>query len=121
MEGGRISNLLDAKLGLNRGKILRLLIAGDRSIEINSADVTIDFEKGTGTSKNISFDTEQTRIVGTGSISLRDETVDLLLTPHPKKPGLFSMRTSGIHIDGTFKRPQIAIVKLGEKTAMATQ
>jgi uncharacterized protein involved in outer membrane biogenesis len=121
MEGGRISNLLDAKLGLNRGKILRLLIAGDRSIEINSADVTFEFEKGTGTSKVITLDTEQTSLVGTGTISLRDETVDLLLTPHPKKPGLFSMRTSGLRIDGTFKHPQIAIVKLGEKTAMATQ
>ena len=121
MEGGRISNLLDAKLGLNPGKILRLLIAGDRSIEINSADVTIDFEKGTGTSKTISLDTEQTRVLGAGSISLRDETVDLLLTPHPKKPGLFSLRSSAIHIDGSFKHPQISVVQTGEKSAMATQ
>jgi uncharacterized protein involved in outer membrane biogenesis len=121
MKEGRISNLLDARLGLNPAKILRLLIAGDRSIAINSADVTIDFEKGTGTSKNISVDTEQTRVVGTGSISLRDETIDLLLTPHPKKPGLFSMRSSAIHIEGTFKHPQVAVVKIGEKSAMATQ
>ncbi len=92
MDGGRISNLLDAKLGLNGGKVLRLLIGGDRAIAINSVDVAFDFDKGSGTSENISVDTAQTRVVGTGNINLRDETVDLLLTPHPKKPGIFSLR-----------------------------
>jgi uncharacterized protein involved in outer membrane biogenesis len=110
MDGGRISNLLDAKLGLNGGKILRLLIAGDRSIAINSLEVAFDFDKGSGTSRNIILDTEQTRVLGTGSINLRDETVDLLLTPHPKKPGLFSLRSSSIHVDGSFRHPQFAIV-----------
>ena len=113
MDGGRISNLLDAKIGLNGGKILRLLIAGDRAIAINSLEVAFDFDKGTGTSTNMFLDTEQTRLVGTGSINLRDETVDLLLTPHPKKPGLFSLRSSSIHVDGSFRHPHIAIVKKG--------
>jgi uncharacterized protein involved in outer membrane biogenesis len=111
MDGGRISNLLDAKLGLNGGKILRLLIGGDRAIAINSGEVAFDFDKGSGTSTNIFLDTVQTRVVGTGSINLRDETVDLLLTPHPKKPGLFSLRSSSIHVDGSFRHPQFAIVK----------
>jgi hypothetical protein len=42
---------MDAKLGLNAGKILRLLITGDRAIGINSAAVAFDFEKGLGKSK----------------------------------------------------------------------
>ncbi|MEO8164695.1 MAG: AsmA family protein, partial [Betaproteobacteria bacterium] len=37
MQSGGISNLLDAKLGLNGGKMLRLLMTGDRAIGINSA------------------------------------------------------------------------------------
>jgi len=119
MEGGRISNLLDAKLGLNAGKVLRLLVGGDQSIVINSADVAFDFDNGSGTSKNIFLDTAQTRVVGTGSISLRDETVDLLLTPDPKKPGFFSLRSSSIHVDGSFKQPQWAIVKKDKNSDMA--
>lgn len=53
MEGGRISNLLDAELGLNAGKILRLLITGDRAIGIHSAVVGFDFKQGLGKSKTI--------------------------------------------------------------------
>jgi AsmA family protein len=114
MDDGRISNLLDAKLGLNLGKVLRLLVAGDRAIEINSLDVAFDFDKGSGTSTNMILDTAQTRVTGTGKINLRDETVDLLLTPNPKKPGVFSLRSSSIHVDGSLRHPQFEIVKKSE-------
>lgn len=118
MDGGRISNLLDAKLGLNAGKVLRMLIAGDRAIDIHSADVAFSFENGSGTSTKFFLDTAQTRVVGAGSISLRDETVDLLLTPDPKKPGFFSLRSSSIHVDGSFKQPHWAIVKKDKNSDM---
>jgi uncharacterized protein involved in outer membrane biogenesis len=121
MDGGRISNLLDAKLGLNGGKILRLLIGGDRAIAINSGEVAFDFDKGSGTSTNIFLDTEQTRVVGTGNVNLRDEIVDLLLTPRLKKPGLFSLRSSSIRVDGSFRHPQFAIVKKGEQNSIVGQ
>jgi uncharacterized protein involved in outer membrane biogenesis len=121
MEGGRISNLLDAKLGLNAGKVLRLLVGGDRSIVINSADVAFDFDNGSGTSKNIFLDTAQTRVVGTGSIGLRDESVDLLLTPHQKKAGFFSLRSSLIRVEGSFRHPQWAIVKKDKQGDIAAE
>jgi len=108
MEGGGISNLLDAKLGLNRGKILRLLISGDRSIGINSAVIAFDVDKGLGTSRTILLDTDQTHTDGTGIIDLRDETVDVLLTPHPKKPGFFSMN-SNIRVHGPIRQPEFSI------------
>jgi uncharacterized protein involved in outer membrane biogenesis len=110
MEGGGISNLLDAKLGLNRGKVLRLLITGDRDIGINNAAVAFDFEKGMGTSTAILLDTDQTHTEGTGTIDLRDETVDVLLTPHPKKRGILSRRSS-IHVQGSLRQPAYSIVK----------
>jgi len=118
MDGGRVSNLLDAKLGLNGGKILRLLIGGDQGIAINSVDVAFDFDKGLGTATNIFLDTSQTRVAGTGNINLRDETVDLLLTPHQKKPGIFSLRSSSIHVDGSFRHPQFTIVKKGKQSSI---
>jgi AsmA protein len=118
MDGGRISNLVDAKLGLNGGKILRLLIGGDRGIAINTVDVAFDFDKGLGTSTNIFLDTAQTRVAGTGNINLRDETVYMLLTPHQKKPGIFSLRSSSIHVDGSFRHPQFTIVKKGKQSSI---
>ena len=110
MEGGGISNLLDAKLGLNGGKVLRLLITGDRAIGINSAEVAFDFEKGRGNSKTILLDTAQTRTEGAGIIDLRDETVDVLLTPHPKKRGIFFLHSS-IHVQGPIRQPKISVVR----------
>jgi uncharacterized protein involved in outer membrane biogenesis len=108
MEGGGISNLLDAKLGLNRGKILRLLISGDRSIGINSALIAFDVDKGLGTSRTILLDTDQTHTDGRGIIDLRDETIDVLLMPHPKKPGFFSMN-SNIRVHGPIRQPEFSI------------
>jgi uncharacterized protein involved in outer membrane biogenesis len=109
MEGGGISNLLDAKLGLNRGKVLRLLITGDRAIGINSAEGAFDFEKGLGTSTAILLDTDQTHTEGTGIIDLRAETIDVLLTPHPKKPGIFSLRSS-IRVHGPIRQPKLSLI-----------
>jgi uncharacterized protein involved in outer membrane biogenesis len=114
MEGGGISNLLDAKLGLNAGKILRLLITGDRAIGINSAAVAFDFEKGLGKSKAILLDTDQTHTEGTGTIDLRDETVDVLLTPHPKKPGILSLHSS-IRVHGSFRQLKFSLVGKGKE------
>jgi uncharacterized protein involved in outer membrane biogenesis len=108
MRSGGISNLLDAKLGLNGGKILRLMITGDRAIGINSANATFDFKKGRGRSTAILLDTDQTRTEGTGTIDLHDETVDVLLTPHPKKPGLFSLHKA-IRVHGPIRQPKFSL------------
>lgn len=114
MEGGSISNLLDATIGLRGGKILRLLITGDRAIGIHKAVVALDFEKGLGTSKTILLDTDQTRTEGTGTIDLRDETVDVLLTPHPKKPGMFSLG-SFIRVHGSIQQPEFSLQETAEE------
>ncbi len=115
MEGGGISNLLDAKLGLNGGKILRLLMTGDRGIGINSAEGAFDFEDGLGTSSAILLDTDQTHTEGTGIIDLRDETVDLLLTPRPKKPGILRLRSS-IRVHGSLQKPKYSLVQNPRRT-----
>jgi len=110
MAGGGISNLLDARLGLNTGKILRLMITGDQAIAIHRAVIDFDFEQGLGKSKAILLDTDQTRTEGTGTIDLRSETVDVLLTPHPKKPGLFS-RHSSIHVHGPIRKMEFSLAE----------
>lgn len=102
IDRGYISNLVDAKLGLNGGKLLGLLIRGDRQIALNCGAIAFEFHKGLGKSRVILLDTEQTSIEGSGAIDLRKQQIALLLTPTPKRPGLLTLRSS-IEIQGSFK------------------
>ena len=108
--GARISNLLDAKLGQNFGKILRLTIGGDRAIVVHCAAIAFDFNNGLGKSRAILFDTEQTRIDGNGTMNLRDETLDVLLDPTQKNQGFFSLY-SAIRMQGALKHPVFTLDK----------
>jgi uncharacterized protein involved in outer membrane biogenesis len=110
MEGGRISNLLDAELSLNGGKILALMIGGDRNIAIHCGALAFQFENGLGRSQAIVLDTEQTRTEGTGTIDLRDEKFDFQLRPKPKRPGILSLRAP-LRLHGTFDHPEYSVDK----------
>jgi AsmA family protein len=110
LEGGSISNLLDAKLSLNLGKIAGLMLRGDRDIPIRCGMAAFDFRNGYGKSRLLLVETEQTRIEGTGAIYLRDERLDLRLTPRPKNPGLLTLG-SAIHVRGSFKHPEFTLDK----------
>jgi uncharacterized protein involved in outer membrane biogenesis len=102
VDSGRISNKLDAKLGLNAGKIVGLFFRGDRDIALNCAAIAFDIRNGSGKSRAIFLDTEQTHITGVGTVNLKDQRFELLLTPEPKHPGLFTLH-SLIRIDGSLK------------------
>jgi len=99
VDGGSISNLVDAKLALNLGKVLGLRIRGDRPIPLHCAAAAFDFRNGIGKSQALVLETAETHTDGTGVVDLRNETFELLLTPQPKKPGLFSLKSS-IRVQG---------------------
>ena len=105
---GTISNKLDAKLGLDAGKMLWLSIRGDKPVSLHCGKMLFDFKDGIGKAGNISLDTAQTYLEGTGTINLQNETLSLQLTPRPKDPSLFSIH-SDIHVDGALKKPKIAL------------
>ena len=108
VDGGRISNLVDAKLGLNLGKVLGLRIGGDRAIALHCGATAFDFRNGVGKSQALVLETEQTHTDGTGVINLREQKFELLLTPQPKKPGLFTLNSS-IRVQGAFKNARFKI------------
>ena len=56
------------------------------------------------------LDTEQTHTEGVGTVNLKDEQFELLLTPQPKHPGIFTLHSS-IRIDGSFERIHFSIAK----------
>lgn len=107
---GRISNLVDALSGLNGGKAIQLLVAGDQTIAINCGGVAFDVTNGLGKSTLMVIDTEQTQILGSGTFDLAKEQFDITVEPKPKRMGILSLRTP-MRAYGTFKHPEFAIEK----------
>lgn len=108
MQGGTISNRLDAKLGLNGGKLLGLMFTGDRAIAINAAAVSVEFEQGIGRSSRLEFDSAQTHVQAAGVVDLRAQTVDLVLRPHPKNRTILALR-SAIRLHGPLRGPRVSL------------
>ena len=102
IEGGRMSNLADAKLGLNFGKMIGVLIKGERDAAIHCAAATFVAANGLARSKSIVIDTEQTHVEGSGTLDLRRERVDLVLIPATRRPGLLT-RSAAIRVSGALK------------------
>ncbi len=107
--GGTISSLLDAEMGLQGGRILRGLVAGAEPIAIRCGAATLDFERGAGSIRSLALETERTRTTGTGAIDVGRETIDVVLTPEAKQPGLFILDRS-IRLHGPLRRPAHELV-----------
>ncbi len=107
---GRISNLIDAISGLNGGKIISLFVGGDKDIAVNCGGMAFDVKDGIGQSELFVIDTEQTRIDGSGTFSLKNEQFDITVVPRPKKPGILSLRTP-VRLYGSFRHPDYELDK----------
>ncbi len=92
--GGTISSLLDAKMGLQGGRIVRGLLAGAEPMPIRCAATVLELDRGRATIRSLVVDTERTRTTGSGTIDLAKQAVDVVLTPEAKQPGLFILDRS---------------------------
>jgi len=63
---------------------------------------------GIMTSEGMLFDTSQATITGSGTINLRDETLNLLLSPKKKRFSVFSVATP-VELTGTFSDPKATV------------
>jgi AsmA family protein len=106
MENGRISNLLVDLIDLDIAKSLTLELTKDLSIPIRCIIASFSVNKGLMRAEPLVVDTTKSNIVGQGEINLRDETLNLILTAHPKTPSVLSARAPLI-VKGTFKDPDV--------------
>jgi AsmA family protein len=113
---GSISSLLDAEIGLQGGRIVRSFLSGAEPIAIHCAVAAIELSRGAGRIRTLVVDTERTRTVGSGTIDLARETVDLVLTPAAKQPGLFVLARS-IRLHGPLRQPARELVARAEPSA----
>ena len=108
--GGEISKLMMEKIGLHLWEILELKMSGDRLVKLRCAVADFDVKAGTMHVGALVFDTEVTTVVGTGSIDLDKEKLDLTLNPKTKNTSIVSLR-SPIYVRGSFAKPEVEVDK----------
>ncbi|MDZ4251615.1 MAG: AsmA family protein, partial [Sulfuritalea sp.] len=108
--GGKVSKLMMEKAGLHLWEILELSLTGDRLVTLRCAVAGFDVKQGNMRANALVFDTEVTTIVGTGSIDLGEEKLDLTLNQKTKYTSPVALR-SPIYLRGSFARPTVAVDK----------
>ena len=114
---GEISRLMMEKAGLHLWEMLGLKVTGDKLVKVHCGVADFDVKEGIMHTETLIFDTEVTTIVGTGSIDLGQEKLDLTLNQKTKSTSPLALR-SPIHIRGSFARPDVKVDK-GRLTARA--
>ena len=108
--GGEISKLLMEKIGLHLWEILALQVTGDKRIKVRCGVADFDVHQGVMQADALIFDTEVTTIIGTGSIDLGQERLDLTLNPKTKNTSPLALR-SPIYLRGSFGQPVAEVDK----------
>ncbi len=110
ISGGEISKLMMEKIGLHLWEILELKISGDRLVKLRCGVADFDVKEGNMHAEALIFDTEVTTIVGTGSIDLAHEKLDLTLNQKTKNTSPLALR-SPIYVRGSFAAPDVQVDK----------
>lgn len=110
MGKGKISSLLLEYAELDGAGIIKTLLAGDRNAEVRCAAAAFDVRNGLMKSRSIVFDASDAAFVGSGEVSLANETLNLTVLPRPKDSTFLSLR-SPLKVAGTFARPSAGVDK----------
>jgi len=102
MSGGQISELLVELAGLDVAHALGVVVSGDKPIPIRCAVLDLQGKDGQMAVKTLVFDTPTSIISGEGNIDLRDEKVNIVVMPAPKRFSPLSLR-SYVRVSGGFK------------------
>lgn len=106
--GGEISKLMMEKAGLHLWEILQLSLTGDKLVKVRCAVVDFKVKQGLMMTDALVFDTAVTTLIGTGSIDLAQERLDLTLNQKTKATSPVALR-SPIYIRGNFAKPDVQV------------
>jgi hypothetical protein len=109
LSDGAIASMLDAKMGLQVGKVVRTMLSGNEPLPLPCAAAVIELAAGKARIRSLVLDSANTRTLGSGTIDLRQRTLDLVLTPEAKRPGLLDLGRS-IRLSGRIDKPERALV-----------
>jgi AsmA protein len=108
--GGEISKMMMEKVGLHLWEILELKVTGDKLVKLRCGIADFGVKDGIMHADALIFDTEVTTIVGTGSIDLGQEQLDLTLNQKTKNTSPVALR-SPIYVRGSFAKPDVEVDK----------
>jgi uncharacterized protein involved in outer membrane biogenesis len=111
VSNGEISKLMMEKIGIHLFEILVLTVSGDKLVKLRCGVADFDVKAGTMQTNALIFDTEVTTILGTGSIDLAQEKLDLTLNQKTKNTSPLALRAP-IYIRGSFANPDIQVDKM---------
>ena len=107
-QDGLISRLLMEQIGLRLLEILRLNLSGDETIALHCVVADFDVAQGQMRPRVLVMDTAISTVLGTGSIDLAGETMDLRFVPRTKVSSLVGLR-SPIYLRGPFRQPVVSL------------
>lgn len=100
---------LEAKLGLDGGRWLRSLVAGDERLPVTCSAFALQFEQGIGQVRQLSLQTPHLTVSGQGRVDLPARRYELLLAPRRQAPALLAL-DRWLHLQGSGGRWQVATV-----------
>lgn len=103
---GRINNTALDILSADVLGTLAPFLGKSDSTAVNCMVARLDIENGVAAVTAMIFDTETLTIAGSGRIDLGEETLDITLTPRPKKTSLLNLATP-ILVTGTLTAPSV--------------
>lgn len=109
--GGQISRLMMEKAGLHLWEILSLNLTGDRLVKLRCAVADFDVKHGVMQAQALVLDTQVTTLMGTGSIDLAQEQLNLTFNPKTKNTSPVALR-SPIYLRGSLAQPKVEIDKV---------
>jgi uncharacterized protein involved in outer membrane biogenesis len=86
--------------------LYRLLSFGSNEATLDCVVADVAIKGGVATSRGLVIDTPAATIIGTGSVRLGDETLDLVLTPHAKQTGLTTLAVP-VRVRGSLANPSV--------------
>jgi hypothetical protein len=105
VDEGRIGSRL---IDLTAQDIVGWLFARGADTRLVCAASVIAFASGSGTVEGLVLKTDNVQLVGTGTIDLGRETIDLAFVPRPRANRLFG-RGTPFTIQGPLERPSVAV------------
>lgn len=107
---GEISRLMMEKVGLHLWEILELKVTGDKLIALHCGVANFDVKAGVMHADALVLDTAVTTIIGTGTIDLGQEKLDLTLNQKTKNTSPLALR-SPILVRGSLAQPAVEVDK----------
>ena len=117
MREAAISHLVVEAIGIDVAQALGMLIKGDDALPILCNVADLDVVKGVARPKIFVINTRDSTIWMDGTVSLRDEALDLRAVVSPKDFSPLALRTP-VHIRGTLGKPAVSL-ELGKLAGKA--